>query len=82
MALLGSTTFSIAASLGRFASALSWLYGLLRLMTHFIQTEPGNAVKEKINPGLQNVCHNITGGNLHAQGKILLPSVLPFSSGR
>lgn len=33
------------------------------------QTEPGNAVKEKINPGLQSICHNITGGNLHAQGK-------------
>ncbi|KAI5845753.1 hypothetical protein DFP73DRAFT_526292 [Morchella snyderi] len=52
-----------------------WDYynGLVRVHDFFDcckpgKTEPGNAVKEKINPGLQSICHNITGGNLHAQG--------------
>ncbi|KAL7276549.1 hypothetical protein RUND412_000472 [Rhizina undulata] len=52
-----------------------WDYynGLVRVHDFFDcckpgKTEPGNAVKEKINPGLADICHNITGGNLHAQG--------------
>ncbi|KAF8253862.1 hypothetical protein K440DRAFT_673321 [Wilcoxina mikolae CBS 423.85] len=32
------------------------------------KTEPGNALKNKVNPGLLDLCPNITGGNLHAQG--------------
>ncbi|KAF8537574.1 hypothetical protein BDD12DRAFT_911365 [Trichophaea hybrida] len=31
------------------------------------KTEPGNALKNKVNPGLLDLCPNITGGNLHAQ---------------
>lgn len=54
---------------GKVRIPLSNCTEFLRLIKLSIQTEPGNAVKEKINPGLQNVCHNITGGNLHAQGK-------------
>ncbi|PUU83749.1 hypothetical protein B9Z19DRAFT_750928 [Tuber borchii] len=52
-----------------------WDYynGLVRVHDFFDcckpgKTEPGNAVREKVNPGLASVCHNITGGNLHAQG--------------
>ncbi|KAG0137962.1 hypothetical protein HOY82DRAFT_666850 [Tuber indicum] len=53
-----------------------WDYynGLVRVHDFFDcckpgKTEPGNAVREKVNPGLASVCHNITGGNLHAQGR-------------
>ncbi|KAA8914530.1 hypothetical protein FN846DRAFT_1006888 [Sphaerosporella brunnea] len=52
-----------------------WDYytGLVRVHDFFDcckpgKTEPGNALKEKVNPGLNPLCPNITGGNLHAQG--------------
>ncbi|KAI5802603.1 hypothetical protein FPQ18DRAFT_407808 [Pyronema domesticum] len=54
---------------------IMWDYfnGLVRVHDFFDcckpgKTEPGNALKEKVNPGLSDMCPNITGGNLHAQG--------------